>query len=263
MPHPFSQVPGNRLYRTGDRTRWRGDGNLEFQGRTDDMVKLRGYRVELGEIEILLGAHAEVRECAVVMQEEAPDDRRLVAFYVPADVRVLAGELRAHLESKLPDYSVPSQFIAIESLPLTSNGKVDRAALSRLRLLAPYEPVEEMTPEEAILAGIWADVLNCHVGLRDSFFRLGGHSLLATKVMVRVRDTFGVELPLRTIFEGPTVAEMARAIALAQPEPEARLLTLELSLPNAKNESLLERLPELSEEEIDSLLQKHAWTGMD
>ena len=261
VPHPFSDVPGSRLYRTGDRVRWKEHGSLEFQGRTDGMVKLRGYRIELGEIEVTLAAHAGVRECVVGVEGEGDNDRRLVAYFVPADGHTSTADLREYMESKLPDYSVPGLIVPIESLPLTSNGKVDRMALAKLRQHSPEEPIEQLTPEEAKLASIWAEVLDCgYVGPRDNFFELGGHSLLAAQLIMRVRDSFGVELPLRTIFEGPTVTGMAHAIAQAQSKPETRAQMFEFTL--LRDNTLLERVDELSEAEVDFLL-KEALSEMD
>ncbi|HEU0052543.1 MAG TPA: amino acid adenylation domain-containing protein, partial [Longimicrobium sp.] len=202
---PFA--PG-RLYRTGDRVRWREDGTLEYLGRLDEQVKIRGFRIELGEIEVRLAEHPEVREAVVLAREDVPGDRRLVAYVVGA---VEADALRAHLRQGLPEYMLPSAFVALDRLPLTANGKVDRKALpapepasAEDRYVAPRTPVEE------VLAGIWAEVLRLErVGVEESFFDLGGHSLMATRVVSRVRAVFAVELPLRALFEGPTVAELA------------------------------------------------------
>jgi amino acid adenylation domain-containing protein len=200
-----------RLYRTGDRCRWRADGTVEFLGRMDEQVKIRGFRVELGEIEAALRRDAGVAECAVVAREDAPGDRRLVAYLVGgADV----DGLRAGLRRTLPEYMVPAAFVFLDALPLTPNGKLDRRALPAPELASAEERyVAPRTPVEEVLAGIWAEVLRLErVGVEESFFELGGHSLLATRVMSRVREVFGAELPLRALFEGPTVAEMARAV---------------------------------------------------
>jgi amino acid adenylation domain-containing protein len=208
VPDPFSAEGGARLYRTGDRARWRADGTLEFLGRVDAQVKIRGFRIEPGEIEAVLRGHERVADCVVVVREDVPGDRRLVAYVAGA---VDADALREHLRGSLPDYMVPSAFVALDALPLTPNGKVDRKALpapdfasAQERYVAPRTPVEEM------LAEIWAEVLRLErVGVEESFFELGGHSLLATRVVSRVREVFAIELPLRTLFEGPTVAELA------------------------------------------------------
>ncbi|HEU4558162.1 MAG TPA: amino acid adenylation domain-containing protein, partial [Longimicrobium sp.] len=208
VPDPFSAAPGARLYRTGDRVRWRADGKLEFMGRLDEQVKIRGFRIELGEIEACLAEHPQVREAVVVAREDAPGDRRLVAYVAGA---VEADALRAHVRQGLPEYMVPGAFVVLDRLPLTANGKVDRKALPAPDL-APAEEryVAPRTSVEEVLAGIWVEVLGRErVGVEESFFELGGHSLLATRMVSRIRAVFGVELPLGAVFEGPTVAELA------------------------------------------------------
>ncbi|HEX8907092.1 MAG TPA: amino acid adenylation domain-containing protein, partial [Longimicrobiaceae bacterium] len=210
IPDPFSAEPGARLYRTGDRVRWRADGTLEFLGRRDGQVKIRGFRVEPGEVEAALRRHPLVRQCVVAAREDAPGDRRLVAWVAGgAD----AGELRAHLRRTLPDHLVPAAFVAVDALPLKPNGKVDHAALPAPAFTPAGCRVAPRTPAEELLAGIWAAVLRVErVGAHDSFFDLGGHSLLATRAVSRVREVFGVELPLRALFEGPTIAEVAERV---------------------------------------------------
>ncbi|HEU4561225.1 MAG TPA: amino acid adenylation domain-containing protein, partial [Longimicrobium sp.] len=196
------------MYRTGDRVRWLASGELEFLGRLDRQVKVRGFRIELGEIEGALRRSEEVADCVVVAREDVPGEKRLVAYVVG---NVEAGGLREHLRRDLPEYMVPAAFVSLDRLPLTPSGKLDRQALpapehetGEERYVAPRTPVEE------VLAGIWAEVLRLErVGVEESFFELGGHSLLATRVVSRVRELFGVELPLRALFEGPTVAELA------------------------------------------------------
>jgi amino acid adenylation domain-containing protein len=208
VPDPFSMEPGARMYRTGDRLRWRGERKLEFVGRLDEQVKIRGFRIEPGEVEGVLSAHAQVLEARVIALEDAPGEKRLVAYVVGG---VDAAELREHVRRSLPEYMVPSAFVFLETLPLTPNGKLDRKALPAPEL-APAEDryVAPRTPTEEVLAGIWAEVLRLErVGANDNFFELGGHSLLATRVVSRVRQVFGMEMPLRALFEGPTVAEVA------------------------------------------------------
>ncbi|HEX2081445.1 MAG TPA: amino acid adenylation domain-containing protein, partial [Longimicrobium sp.] len=222
LPDPFTGEGGSRMYRTGDRARWRGDGALEYLGRLDEQVKIRGFRIEPGEVEVALMAHPQVRESAVVAREDATGDRHLVAYVVAEQgAAVEAAELRAHLVRRLPEYMVPSAFVALESLPLTPNGKLDRRALPAPEFAsAEGRYVAPRTPTEEVLAEIWAEVLRLErVGVTDSFFELGGHSLLATRVVSRVRQVFGVEVPLRALFEGPTVAELAgRVEALRRAE---------------------------------------------
>ncbi|HST63036.1 MAG TPA: amino acid adenylation domain-containing protein, partial [Longimicrobium sp.] len=215
VPDPFSADAGARLYASGDRVRWLPTGELEFVGRVDAQVKIRGFRIELGEVEAVLASVPSVRESAVVVREDAPGQKRLVAYFVARQgADVSAGELRAQLSARLPEYLVPSAFVMLESLPLTPNGKLDRRALpapeygsGEGRYVAPHTPTEE------VLAGIWAEVLGTErVGAEDGFFELGGHSLLATQVVSRARQAFGVEVPLRALFEAPTVAGLAARI---------------------------------------------------
>ncbi|MEW5928457.1 MAG: amino acid adenylation domain-containing protein, partial [Gemmatimonadota bacterium] len=201
---------GGRLYRTGDRVRRLDTGELEYLGRLDAQVKIRGFRIEPGEVEAVLLEQDDVREAAVVAREDAPGEKRLVAYLAPADGSgaVPAG-LRARLAERLPDYMVPSAFVALERLPLNANGKLDRRALPAPERESAQH-VAPRTAAEEVLAGIWAEVLGTdRVGVEEDFFGLGGHSLLATQVVSRVRQAFGVELPLRALFEAPTVAGLA------------------------------------------------------
>jgi acyl carrier protein len=217
IPHPFSDEPGARLYKTGDRGRYLADGNIEFLGRLDDQVKIRGYRVELGEIETVLGQHSSIREAVVLAREDSPGDRRLVGYVVAAGgCGPSVNELRSFLQQKLPEYMVPSVFVFLESLPLTANGKLDRKALpapdqSRPELEESF--VAPRTAVEETLASIWAAVLKLDkIGIHDNFFELGGHSLLATQLISRIRDTFKLDLPLRSLFEAPTIYGLAQRL---------------------------------------------------
>ncbi|HEX5725220.1 MAG TPA: amino acid adenylation domain-containing protein, partial [Longimicrobiaceae bacterium] len=207
VPDPLGGRAGERMYRTGDRARWRDDGTLEYLGRADHQVKVRGFRIEPGEIEAALRRHGGVRECVVTAREDA-GEKRLVA-YVVGDVE--AGVLREHLLRELPEYMVPSAYVFLDALPLAPNGKLDRTSLPAPELASAEERyVAPRTPAEEVLAEIWAETLRLErVGVTESFFELGGHSLLATRVVSRVRQVFGVEVPLRALFEGPTVAELA------------------------------------------------------
>ncbi len=213
IPDPFNGRTDAKLYRTGDLARYLKDGQIEFLGRVDNQIKLRGYRVELGEIEAVLGSHHSVQQAVVVVREDRPGDRRLTACIVPAMGAVSVPELRSFLKSKLPDYMVPSAFVQLEKLPLNANGKVDRKTLATAdigRAELESEFIAPRTPIEEAIAGIWADVLRVeHVGAHDDFFAVGGHSLLATQVMSRIRQVFQVELPLRAIFETSTVTALA------------------------------------------------------
>ncbi len=217
IPHPFPAQPGARLYRTGDVVRYAGS-EIEYLGRCDEQVKVRGFRIELGEIEAVLTQHAAVREAVVVLRDEVGGDKRLVAYLVTAagDDEQAAppdNELRLYLKERVPEYMVPAAFVRLERMPLTPNGKLDRRALpepaaSRPDLDSAF--VASRTPVEEMLINFWCEMLGLEqVGVHDSFFALGGHSLLATQLASRVREAFGVELPLRELFEQPTVAELA------------------------------------------------------
>ncbi|MEW5926734.1 MAG: amino acid adenylation domain-containing protein [Gemmatimonadota bacterium] len=230
VPDPFGPGAGARLYRTGDRARWRADGAVEYLGRLDAQVKLRGFRVEPGEIEAALRRHPGVADCLVVAREDAPGERRLVAYVAGgAD----AEELREHLRASLPEYMVPGAFVVLESLPLTPNGKPDRRALpAPEQARAGDEYVAPRTQVEETVAGIWAEVLGLErVGVHDDFFRLGGHSLLIMRLIARVRRAFGVEISIHTVFAMPTLealsAEIERLVyedILAMPEERAEEL---------------------------------------
>ncbi|MFP2911696.1 amino acid adenylation domain-containing protein, partial [Pyxidicoccus sp. 3LFB2] len=224
VPHPFSTTPGERLYRTGDKVRWLADGTLEYLGRFDFQVKLRGFRIELGEIEAALEQHPAVRTAVALVREDMPGNPRLVAYLVPEaelSAQDAAGvsipELRAHLQQRLPEYMVPAAFVTLPALPLTTNGKLDRKALPVPDLTAGgASSVTPRTPTEELLAGIWCQLLGLpQVGVTDSFFELGGHSLLATQAISRIRSAFQVDLPLRALFEAPTVAALAPRVEAA------------------------------------------------
>ncbi|RKH39215.1 non-ribosomal peptide synthetase, partial [Corallococcus llansteffanensis] len=214
LPDPHGPLPGARMYRSGDKVRWRLDGRVEFLGRADFQVKVRGFRVEPGEVAAVLREHSTVREALVVAREDVPGDKHLVAYVVASSEPVSAEALRAFLLERLPAYMVPSSFVTLEAIPLTANGKLDRQALP-----APEGPsratasVAPRTPTEERLAALWAGLLRVEaVSVEEDFFALGGHSLLATQVVSRVRQAFAVELPVRALFEAPTVAALAARI---------------------------------------------------
>jgi amino acid adenylation domain-containing protein len=220
IPAPFNPSPGARLYRTGDLVRHLKDGLLEFVGRSDNQVKVRGFRIEVGEIESALKQHPAVSQVAVVATADEDGHKRLVAYVVAGDKRTPSSEeLRNHLRAKLPEYMVPAVFLTLDRLPLSRSGKVNRQALpavakARVSDLDGY--VAPTTPIEEILAGIWAEVLKVdRVGVHDNFFDLGGHSLLATQLMSRVRAALAVEVSLRSLFDGPTVGDLAQRIEAA------------------------------------------------
>jgi amino acid adenylation domain-containing protein len=205
-----------RIYKTGDLARWLPDGNLEYLGRIDHQVKLRGFRIELGEIEAILGQHPFMEEGVVVVHEPSKGDKHLIAYLViQKDKAVEMTEIKNFLKERLPSYMVPSNFITLDALPLTPNGKIDRRKLSRLPITGVSEKgfVAPQTQEEELLASIWSAVLGIpQIDIHDDFFELGGHSLLATQVISRVRDAFTVEMPLRVLFESPTIESFCKRL---------------------------------------------------
>jgi amino acid adenylation domain-containing protein len=250
IPHPFSGRPGERLYHTGDLARYLPDSKIENIGRRDFQVKVRGFRIELGEIEAALSQYAGVRECVVVADDALAGDRRLVAYVATGD-RPTPAQLRAYLTDKLPDYMVPSVFVFMDALPLTPNGKLDRKSLpaisdSRPELGNEYVPPETATERE--LFKLWSTILGLQaIGVHDNFFDVGGHSLLATQLISHIRETFDIELPLRAIFETPTIAALAETIDALRSEHEAAEQDLA---------RILESLENLSEEDARVLLHE-------
>ena len=217
VPHPFDPTPGARLYRTGDRARFRADGAIEFLGRLDRQIKLRGHRIEPDEIEAALLRLPEVGNAVVVVDGEASDTRRLVAYVAPAPgATARPAEIRSALRGTLPAFMVPSAVVVLPALPLTTNGKVDRAALPAADPEEAREPAYRVKPSNATERGlidIWEELLGVTgVGVRDSFFDLGGHSLLATRMMAAVEREWGRRVPLTTLFTGPTIEHLARAL---------------------------------------------------
>ncbi|MBR8834205.1 MAG: amino acid adenylation domain-containing protein, partial [Stigonema ocellatum SAG 48.90 = DSM 106950] len=216
IPNPYSEVPGARLYKTGDLARYRPDGNVEFRGRIDNQVKLRGFRIELGEIEAVLTKHPQVQQAVVLIRENKANDKRLVGYIVASSSAPSSSQLQNELKQQLPEYMVPSAFVVMERLPLTPNGKLDFAALPAPDTAAT--PTENYVPPRTETQQAIADIIGAvlgqpKVGIHDNFFAMGGHSLLATLVISRMRQTFSVDMPLRDIFEYPTVATMETALA--------------------------------------------------
>lgn len=241
-------VPAIRLYKTGDLARYRADGAIEFLGRIDQQIKLRGFRIELGEVEAVLRWHPAVRDAVILPREDGSGLQRLVAYVVidaqqlepiAIDTSVASSshvqhQLRAYLRNRLPEYMLPSVFVPLDVLPLTPNGKVDRRALPAPEDPAPAASAAPRTPEEAVLVGIWANVLRRpHIGIHDDFFALGGHSLLAAQAISLIRATFDYDIPLHLLYKAPTVAAFARALSqdASQPAPmSAADLRAEVSL---------------------------------
>jgi amino acid adenylation domain-containing protein len=243
VPDPFTRNGGDRLFRTGDIGRYLPDGNIEYRGRRDSQVKVRGFRVELEEIELQLATHPQVHQAVVVARDDERDEKQLIAYVIADGEAPFSNELRVHLRRKLPDHMIPRAFILLDKLPLTVSGKVNRLALLRSgpeqlekqeNYIAPRNSIEE------IVAGMWADVLNTeNFGVEDDFFTLGGHSLLLARLAARIRESFQIDLTLRDLFETPTVAGISEKIEArrrpadgleeAAPSPIARTRALPLS----------------------------------
>ena len=223
VPHPFNGAPGARVYKTGDQVRWKNTGVLEFLGRQDSQIKLRGYRIELGEIEVVLNQHPSIQDTVVLCREDRPGEKQLVAYVVVSPQSTLSSwTMREALATLLPDYMIPTAFVALEQLPLTPNGKVNRRALPPPRTedrLQGQSYVEPRTPNETALVGIWQEVLALErVGIHDNFFELGGHSLLATQVISRMRKQLQLDVAFPTLFDRPTIAQLAKTLE-AQSRP--------------------------------------------
>lgn len=252
IPDPFSTEPGERLYKTGDMVCFLNENTIEFLGRKDQQVKIRGYRIEPGEIEAQLELHPDVREAIVIPREDQPGEKRLVAYVAAAAPSLQVSDLRSHLAERLPEYMVPSSFVLLSALPRTPNGKIDRQALP-----APAEAedtelfVAPRTPVEAALAGIWAELLGVEeIGVKNSFFELGGHSLMAMQLLSRLRVTFQLELPLRIVFEAPTIAELALALVSFEVTPGQveRIAAITVELEGMSTEAVSEMLREAETE---------------
>jgi amino acid adenylation domain-containing protein len=251
LPDPFAHASGGRMYRTGDLGRRSADGNIEFLGRIDHQVKIRGYRVELGEIEVALGQHPTVRSAVVTSSSNAAaKPAQLIAYVVPAlGAQFDPAELRHFLQARLPNFMIPSLYVAIDALPLTPTGKVDRRALPSPNSSQPYVGTDYVEPRDSTerqLAAIWTEVLKLNrIGIHDNFFALGGHSLLVAQVIARVRHAFNYDMPAHVMFDAPTVAEMA-----------SRLRAVDGS--DDEIDRLAAELENLTTEQREALLQGHA-----
>ena len=260
---PYSNQVDGKLYRTGDLARFRSNGSIEFLGRIDHQVKVRGYRIELGEIESVLRQQAAISDAIVIAREDTPGDKRLVAYVTAKSAHhIKIGELRSHILEKLPEYMLPTAFVLLEQLPLLSNGKVNRQALpppehSRQQLEQEY--VAPRNDTEAAVAGIFAEVLRLdQVGVEDNFFLLGGHSLSATQVIGRMRDLLQANVPLRRMFETPTVAGLALAVEQSARQPKEEPIA---ALPRDRDEAaepLSTLIDQLSQDDLQALLQEIA-----
>jgi hypothetical protein len=242
MPDPFSREPGARLYKSGDVARFLYDGKIEFLGRIDHQVKIRGFRVELGEIETAMAGHDSINEAVVVVREGAQSGKLLVGYVTTRDGRLFdASELRRYLKDRLADHMLPAVFVPLDRFPLMRGGKIDRALLPDPDHSSATGKVEHVLPRtqtEELITAVWSDVLGAkELGVREDFFEIGGHSLLATQVVSRIRETFGIELPLRVLFEVPTIEGLAAALDYAarvgsrEDEPELRPLEDRSCLP--------------------------------
>jgi amino acid adenylation domain-containing protein len=246
VPSPFGRTPGVRLYRSGDFARYLPGGVIEFLGRRDGQVKIRGHRIELGEVESLLREHAAVRDVAALCREHAPGDKQLTAYVAlrPGHEAGIAG-LRAHMAERGPAYMIPSRFVVLDELPLTPNGKIDRSALAAFEdtpVAHGRDAIGIQTPTEETIAGIFSSILRVGaLGAQASFFELGGHSLLATQVVSRVREAFQVELPLRAIFTHPTVGGLAAIVddllTLGTPTTEPAIVSVDRAIYSARRSS--------------------------
>lgn len=222
VPHPFSAKAGARVYRTGDIARYLPDGNLEYVGRADHQVKIRGFRIELGDVEAAVAQHPLISEAVVIVSEDQPGNKRLIAYYVPREQGISASQnghplspdsLRDYLQKELPAYMIPSEFVMLETLPLTANGKVNRRALPSLNGTGSDRAETFIPPRDVLelqLVQIWEDILGRRpVGVRDDFFKLGGHSILAARLMARIQQLLGINLPLATLFQRSTIEYLA------------------------------------------------------
>lgn len=260
VPDPFSDEPGMRLYRTGDLCRYLIDGDIEFLGRTDDQVKIHGFRIELGEVETVIKKYPGVKECVAMLRSDAAGVERLVAYLISEGTKPANNELRDFLRERLPLTMIPSAFVHVDEFPVTPNGKLDRRALPVPEVFSGGLDNEFVAPSDDVqrtLAKIWAEVIGVErVGIYDNFFDLGGHSLLATQLVSRVRGEFKVHLPLRVLFETPTVAGMQ--ISLAEMQDDAPVLIAD-TIGKVRVEQTLARLEEMSDEEVQALFDEIAF----
>ena len=245
IDNPF--LAEDSLYKTGDLVRRLNDGNLEFLGRIDNQVKIRGFRVELGEIETVLTNYSEIREAIVIIREDVPGNKSLVAYLVPQNYQLVARDVRSYLSQKLPNYMIPNAFVFLDKFPLTANGKINRLGLPAADISQQNFGVEFVAPRtstERELVTIWTEVLQLtKVGIYDNFFELGGHSLLATQLISRLKETFEIEFPFRYLFENPTISQLANKVVNQQIE-------------QVKSDELVQILGEIDELSEDEAAQQ-------
>jgi acyl carrier protein len=258
IPDPFSGMNGARLYRTGDLVRRGPLGKLEYLGRVDQQVKVRGYRIEVGEVEAALLKDERVNEAVVVAREDGSGENRLVAYVTQTEgaPELRTGEMRELLRQWVPEYMIPTILVTVAEMPLTPNGKVDRKRLPDVTAQSRERKADdrEKNETEQAVEGFWREVLRLEaVGLEENFFELGGHSLLATQVISRIRETFGVQVPLRQIFTAPTIAGLAQAIVERQHGEQDAEIEVIRKL-ESKDEKLLNELEGLTDQDLDSLL---------
>ncbi len=262
VPHPFATAPGARLYCTGDLARWNENGQLEYLGRSDQQVKIRGHRIELTEVELALCAHPGIQSCAVIAwpEEVNSSELKLVAYVVPAHGLLVIAEIKKWLEARLPLYMLPSAFVTIDKLPLTENGKLDRNSLlppdeKDAPISLEYEPPQ--TETEKRLTRIWEELLRRdRIGRHDRFFDIGGHSLLMTQLVSRVNSAFETDIPFNIAFDATTVAELAQCIDESKCEKRTHGAQLEIAAGSKTQDISLDRVSGLSEREIDDYLAK-------
>jgi amino acid adenylation domain-containing protein/non-ribosomal peptide synthase protein (TIGR01720 family) len=247
IPNPFSDEPGSHLYKTGDLVRYLPDGNIEFIGRIDHQVKIRGFRIELGEVEAALSQHSDVQQVVVIVREDVPGDKRLIAYCVTQPVTVSARELREFVQQQLPTHMVPSSFVLLDALPLTPNGKIDRHALPLLSFSSESQQsfVKAQTPIEKILAQIWSDVLRLEkVGIHDNFFELGGDSILSIQIVACCNQA-GLKLTPKDLFQHQTIAELAQVVnTTAEIQAEQGVVMGTVPLTPIQHWFLQQQLPE-------------------
>lgn len=260
--NPFSNNIDSRLYKTGDTARYLPNGDIEYLGRLDHQIKIRGFRIELGEIEAVLSQHPDVLSSVVVIRNDEVSGKRLIAYLVPKqEINISDNELRLHLRLHLPDYMIPGAFVILDTLPLLPNGKVDRGALAAsyvAQAVSKESFIAPLTPVEKVLAQIWSNILGLkEIGINDNFFELGGHSLLATQLLHQINTEFKIDLPLLTVFEETTIANLAKKIESQQSVKQDKMPKIQVRPRHHKNlQELVGQISELDDTQIQEMLQR-------